>query len=88
MNALGNTDIVLDNRDSLDVRLVKIDTNKYFLKSELEYFGVTYDEFEKVIAIDPPGGPYLAIGSEIIDGLKISKIYHDKELGGFIIETI
>jgi hypothetical protein len=35
-------------------------------------------------AVDPAGGPFMGIG-DIIDGRKIEKIEHNKDLGGFTI---
>lgn len=56
--------ICLKNRygDKLYLELIKDKT--YKLVGELDYLSVTYgDGF--IIAIDPPGGPYLCIGKKV-----------------------
>jgi hypothetical protein len=50
--------------------------------------GLTYSPSneDEIVVVDPPGGPCLSIGSEVIDGMFVKNINHSKSLCGFIIE--
>lgn len=54
------------------------DPSKYYLKGDLEYMRVIFDDSngEKIIqAIDPSGGPYMAIDHfELIDNGSVKKL--------------
>lgn len=58
--------ICLKNRYGDKYYLEFIENKTYKLVGELDYLGVTYSEDGKfIIAIDPPGGPFLCIGKKI-----------------------
>lgn len=77
------SEIQLNSRGNIDNRLIQLEDSplKYKLKSEF-YYRVGFEESNPSIYtfIDPAGGPFIAIGSEI-EGHKVKAI-HD----GAIIE--
>lgn len=72
-------EIQLNSRGGIDNRLVQIEGEplKLKLKTELNYrIGFKDDKEEECTFIDPSGGPFIAIGSEI-EGHKVKAIYRD-----------
>lgn len=62
----------------------------YLWKSIPNYtrFGLFPDTNEDICFVDPPGGPFLEIGSEIFPGEIITEILSDKDkFEGIIIKT-
>lgn len=59
--------------------------NEYLLKSELSHIRVgTYKDSTDIVFIDPPGGPFMSVGSEVsIEGITkiIESIRHIKGKG-------
>lgn len=80
--------IPLFNRDGSKVFLEQKENNIYYLRGEeaaLMAVGVTFDgNPNNITAIDPSGGPYISVGSEIIKGYIIESIESTKE--GFRIK--
>lgn len=75
-------EIQLDSRGNLDNRLVQVEGEslKYKLKTDFNYrVGIENNNEERYTFIDPAGGPFIAIGSEI-EGHKVKAIYE----GGII----
>lgn len=79
--------IELPNRDGLRTGLKHIKDGNYLLDIELDTVGVTYfdNEMTEIVAIDPSGGPCIAVGGKI-EGMTVKEITHSKELLGFIIK--
>lgn len=72
-------EIQLDSRGNLDNRLIQVDGEplKYKLKTDFSYrVGIENNSEERYTFIDPAGGPFIAIGSEI-EGHKVKAIYGD-----------
>lgn len=70
-------EIRLDSRGNIDNRLVQIEGEplKYQLKAEFNYrVGFRDENIDECAFIDPAGGPFITIGSEI-DG-HIAKAIH------------
>lgn len=80
--------ISLFNRYRSKVYLEHKEGNVYYLrgnKDALMAVGVTFDgNPNNITAIDPSGGPYISVGSEIIEGYIIESIEFTKE--GFKIK--
>lgn len=80
--------IPLFNRYGSEVCLEHKEDNIYYLRGEedaLMAVGVTFNgNPTNITAIDPSGGPYISVGSEIIKGYIIERIEHTKE--GFKIK--
>lgn len=81
-------EIPLFNRHGNKVYLEQKENNIYYLRGEkdaLMAIGVTfYVSPNNIIAIDPSGGPYISVESEIIEGYVIESIESTKE--GFKIK--
>lgn len=67
--------------------LIEIESNKFLFmpnkKEDLDHMRVIYDtnNSEKIFAIDPPDGPFIAVGAEVKGILgKISNIYFENSL--------
>lgn len=72
-------EIQLNSRDNMDNRLVQIEGEplKYRLKTEFNYrVGFRDENMEECVFIDPAGGPFISIGSEI-DGHIVKAIHKD-----------
>jgi hypothetical protein len=80
--------IPLFNRDGFVVFLIQKENNVYYLRGEttaLMAIGVTFNgNSNNITAIDPAGGPYISVGSEIIKGYVVESIESTKE--GFKIK--
>lgn len=73
-------EIQLQSRGNIDNRLVHVEGNKYKLKTDFNYrTGFDPGDIDIPTFIDPAGGPFMAVGSEI-DG-RIIKALHN---GGII----
>jgi hypothetical protein len=80
--------IVLLNRYMQSVYLELIEDNKWVLKGSklaLYYIGVSYDD-NGILAVDPSGGPYLAVGERVPNTTK--KIISIKEDASGYIFTL
>ena len=81
-------EIPLFNRYRSKVFLEHKENNIYYLRGDEEALmaiGVTFDgNLNNIRAIDPSGGPYISVGSEIIKGYIIESIESTKE--GFKIK--
>lgn len=69
-------EIQLYSRGNIDNRLVRVggeDSTKYELKTSLNY-RVGFTEDNEYTFIDPAGGPFIAVGSEI-EGHKVKAIH-------------
>ena len=63
----------LPNRDGDKVWLKRIKNNMYLLDMEHDYpIQVTYDNKnkEKIVAVDPSGGPFMYLGYEVECGIE------------------
>lgn len=76
--------IKLYNRYNSDIRLEYISKDLWQLKSkdddDLNYMRFIYEDDKTLHAVDPSGGPYLAVGSVVGDKYKIVEIFKN----GFI----
>ena len=60
-----DNEIKLPNRDGIGTKFVKVKDNVYRLEQHDNFpFSVT-GTLDNVIAVDPPGGPYITVGYEI-----------------------
>lgn len=69
-------EILLYSRGGIDNRLVRVggeDSTKYELKTPLDY-RVGFTDNGDYTFIDPSGGPFITVGSEI-DGHKVKAIH-------------
>lgn len=72
-------EIQLDSRGNIDNRLIQIEGEhlKYKLKTEFYYrIGFRDENMDECVFIDPAGGPFIAIGSEI-EGHIVKVIHKD-----------
>ena len=80
--------IPLFNRYGSKIYLEYKEDNTYYLRGDEEALmaiGVAFDVSpNNIIAIDPSGGPYISVGSEIIKGYIVESIISTKE--GFKIK--
>lgn len=80
--------IPLFNRYGYKLFLIQKENNIYYLVGEKEALmaiGVTFNgNPNNITAIDPAGGPYISVGSEIIEGYVVESIISTKE--GFKIK--
>lgn len=70
-------EIRLDSRGNIDNRLVQVEGEplKYQLKTEFNYrVGFRDENIDECTFIDPAGGPFIAVGSEI-DGHTVKAIH-------------
>lgn len=70
-------EIQLKSRGGLDNRLVQVEGEPLKFKLETNYpyrVGFKDDDMKEYTFIDPAGGPFIAIGSEI-EGHKVKAIY-------------
>lgn len=66
--------INLANRDYIVTQFVKINDDEYSLLQEYDYpYGVT-GTLDDIIAVDPPGGPYITRGYKTSDGYMVTEI--------------
>lgn len=73
------SEIQLNSRYGLDNRLIQVDGDplKFKLKASHYYrVGFKDENMEEYTFIDPAGGPFITIGSEI-DGHKVKAIHKD-----------
>ena len=88
MTKQWENEIPLFNRYGSKVFLEHKKDNIYYLRGDedaLIAVGVTFnDNPNNIIAVDPAGGPYISVGSEIIKGYIIESIESTKE--GFKIK--
>ena len=88
MTKQWENEIPLFNRYGSKVFLEHKENNIYYLKGDEEALmavGVTFNGSpNNITAVDPSGGPYMSIGSEIIKGYVIESIESTKE--GFKIK--
>ena len=80
--------IPLFNRYGSELYLEHKENNIYYLRGDEEALmavGVIFDgNPDSITAVDPSGGPYISVGSEIIKGYIIESIESTKE--GFKIK--
>ena len=72
-------EIKLNSRGRIDNRLVQVEGEpmKYELKTEFYYrVGFTDTESRECTFIDPAGGPFITVGSEL-DGHKVKAIHEN-----------
>ncbi len=72
-------EIKLNSRGNIDNRLVQVEGEplKFKLKTNYNYrVGFKDDNMEEYTFIDPAGGPFITIGSEI-EGHKVKAIHKD-----------
>lgn len=72
-------EIQLHSRGGLDNRLIQVEGEplKFKLKTNLNYrVGFKDDNIEECTFIDPAGGPFITVGSEI-EGHKVKAIHKD-----------
>lgn len=72
-------EIQLSSRGNIDNRLVQVEGEslKFKLKTEFNYrIGFKDDAMEECTFIDPAGGPFISVGSEV-DGHIVKAIYKD-----------
>lgn len=68
-------EIKLQSRGGVDNKLIHIEDNKYQLQTPYNYrIGFEQDPEKDIIFIDPAGGPFMQVGTEI-DGRIIKMIY-------------
>lgn len=67
-------EIKLQSRDNIDNRLIHIEGNKYQLKTPYNYRVGFNKDFDDITFIDPAGGPFITIGTEI-EGMKVKGLY-------------
>lgn len=70
-------EIRLDSRGNIDNRLVQVEGEplKYQLKTEFNYrVGFRDENIDECTFIDPAGGPFITVGSEI-DGHTVKAIH-------------
>ena len=88
MTKQWENEIPLFNRYGSKVFLEHKENNIYYLRGDEEALmavGVTFNgNPNNITAVDPSGGPYMSIGSEIIKGYVIESIESTKE--GFKIK--
>lgn len=86
MNASELRKIKLFNRYGDDIRLEEVEKGKFALRGTDGSIRVIYNDMEKdeIHAVDPSGGPFLAIGDHV-DEMTITKICHDKDLKCFVL---
>ena len=88
MTKQWENEIPLFNRYGSKVFLEHKENNIYYLRGDEEALmavGVTFNGSpNNITAVDPSGGPYMSIGSEIIKGYVIESIESTKE--GFKIK--
>ena len=88
MTKQWENEIPLFNRDGSKVFLEHKASNIYYLRGDKEALmavGVTFDgNPDNITAVDPSGGPYISVGSEIIEGYIVESIMSTKE--GFKIK--
>lgn len=65
--------INLHNRYNDPIYLILVDDNIWELHCDSQYMRVI-GEIDNIIAIDPPGGPMISVGSIIDKNLEIEKI--------------
>lgn len=71
------SEIKLYSRDGLDNRLVQVEGEPLKFKLKTDYYyrvGFKDDNIEECTFIDPAGGPFITVGSEI-DGHIVKAIY-------------
>lgn len=70
-------EIILPNRDGIGTKFVQIEDNVYKLEQNVDLsWGIT-GTIDDIIAVDPPGGPYITVGYEYNDYVVID-IKNDK----------
>lgn len=70
-------DIQLRNRYTKFITLKNVGENEYkFDLDKLHYLRYIYADVHTVLAVDPEGGPYLAVG-DMVEGKKITNITKD-----------
>ncbi len=83
MTKQWKNEIPLFNRYGSKVFLEHKENNIYYLKGDedaLMAVGVTFNgNLNNITAVDPSGGPYISVGSEIIKGYIIESIESTKE---------
>jgi hypothetical protein len=62
------------NRDDLEVYLTRVEEDDlYELKCESQYMRIIYNNDGTINAVDPPGGPYISVGSEVDKGVYVQE---------------
>lgn len=67
-------EIKLQSRGYIDNKLVHIEGNKYQLETQLSYRTGYQDDVNQPTFIDPSGGPFMTVGTEI-NGRKIKALH-------------
>lgn len=66
--------INLANRDYIVTQFVKINDDEYSLLQEHDYPYWITGTLDNIIAVDPPGGPYITKGYKTSDGYMVTEI--------------
>lgn len=70
-------EIKLFNRDGISTKFVQIEDNVYKLEQSIDLdWGIT-GTLDNIIAVDPPGGPYITVGYQVQDYVVVD-IKNDK----------
>lgn len=86
MNIKLQDSFELHNRGCSKVLLTKVAKNKYLLKSDLDFIRCIFSKDNStIVAVDPPGGPFLQVGDAITDSIKIESIEHSLKHQGFVL---
>ena len=90
-NSIMEERYYLPNRDGDKIWLQHFEDCDYLLVTEHDYpIQITYDRKnkEKIVAVDPSGGPFIYRGYEVIeDGITIQDIRWEKGVGFIITLT-
>ena len=77
---MGEERIKLHSRDGINNWLEHHEDNTYILHSELDHIrcGYTDNSMKDIQFVDPPGGPFMSVGSELMeaDNAIIKSIRH------------
>lgn len=79
--------IKLPTHDRSNNYLEDLENNKYKLHAQYGEYGIRiiHNDDDSIFAIDPPGGPFMAIGEFKINGKTLKSIYFDE---GAILEFV
>lgn len=78
--------IKLYNRDGADLRLEKLGSNIWELRTDdkhlyiFKYMRVISDDHGNIEAIDPSGGPFISVGDVFENKYEVTKILHPLKL--------
>lgn len=69
-------------------KLIPVKNNIYkldFTDNPYNYRMIYESDNKNIHAIDPSGGPFMAVNTEILPGLKIDSIYKDENLKSLVV---